>query len=71
MSTTELKDHVIKFRRDDFEPAIYTTKGYVLQGSIKTDGSRLQLLGFKLNELNCIKALSYWPVTSSYHFNFG
>ncbi|KAF9178231.1 hypothetical protein BGZ50_007958, partial [Haplosporangium sp. Z 11] len=29
--------------------------GYALRGSIKTDGFRLQLLAFKLNELNCVK----------------
>ncbi|KAF9301594.1 hypothetical protein BG003_002726, partial [Podila horticola] len=55
MSIEKLKEHVQAFRQNDFNPASYTKRGYVLRGSIKTDGFRLQLLGFKLNELNCVK----------------
>ncbi|KAF9333304.1 hypothetical protein BG006_003811 [Podila minutissima] len=32
-----------------------TTTGYALRGSIKTDGFKLQLLGFKLSKLNRVK----------------
>ncbi|KAG0346311.1 hypothetical protein BGZ54_005263, partial [Gamsiella multidivaricata] len=40
----------------DFNPKVsYSGKGYALRGSIKTDGFRIQLLAFKLNELNCMK----------------
>ncbi|KAG0020648.1 hypothetical protein BGZ81_009264, partial [Podila clonocystis] len=55
MSIEKLKEHVRAFRQDDFNPVSYTARGYVLRGSVRTDGFRLQLLGFKLNELNCVK----------------
>ncbi|KAG0018917.1 hypothetical protein BGZ82_000306 [Podila clonocystis] len=55
MSIEKLKEHVHIFRQDDFNPTSYTTRGYVLRGSVRTDGFWLQLLGFKLNELNCVK----------------
>ncbi|KAF9555409.1 hypothetical protein BGW38_009256, partial [Lunasporangiospora selenospora] len=38
-----------------FDPTQYSTKGYLLRGSIKSDGQQIQLLGFKLREL-----LSIW-----------
>ncbi|KAG9071582.1 hypothetical protein KI688_005795 [Linnemannia hyalina] len=37
--------------------ASYSSKVYALRGSIKTDGYRIQLLAFKLNELNRVKYL--------------
>ncbi|KAF8918007.1 hypothetical protein BGZ58_004967, partial [Dissophora ornata] len=42
-------------RDDNFEPRNYKESGYALRGSIRTDGFRLQLLAFKLNELNAVK----------------
>ncbi|KAF9141933.1 hypothetical protein BGX30_003742 [Mortierella sp. GBA39] len=51
----EMKCHLQNIRADDFEPASYTEKGYVLRGSIRTDGFRLQVLAFKLNELHSVK----------------
>ena len=55
MSVEEMRSHVQSIRADDFVPASYTEKGYVLRGSIRTDGFRLQVLAFKLNELHSVK----------------
>ncbi|KAI8594976.1 hypothetical protein EDD21DRAFT_426004 [Dissophora ornata] len=55
MSLDHIRMHLHVLRQDDFDPSSYTTNGYLLRGSIRTDGFRLQVLGFKLNELNCVK----------------
>ncbi|KAF8950293.1 hypothetical protein BGZ52_003017 [Haplosporangium bisporale] len=56
MSMDEIAAHISTVRNADFNPKLsYSENGYILRGSIKTDGFRLQLLAFKLNELNCIK----------------
>jgi len=55
MSLDEMKSHLQNIRDDNFEPTSYTEKGYVLRGSIRTDGFRLQVLAFKLNELHSVK----------------
>jgi len=47
----DIKDHLRPLRQDTFDPREYNSKGYALRGSIRTDGYRLQLLGFKLKEL--------------------
>lgn len=55
MTLDEMKDHLRVLRQETFDPALYTAKGYLLRGSIKTDGFRLQLLAFKIHELHCVK----------------
>lgn len=56
MSIGDMTAHISNIRDKDFNPkASYSSKGYALRGSIKTDGYRIQLLAFKLNELNCVK----------------
>ena len=55
MSLEQIKGHIENIRRPDFEPMDYTTKGYLLRGSIRTNGFDLQLLGFKLKELQCVR----------------
>ncbi|KAF9110577.1 hypothetical protein BGX27_006156 [Mortierella sp. AM989] len=55
MSVEEMRSHVQSIRAEDFKPTFYTKKGYVLRGSIRTDGFRLQVLAFKLNELHSVK----------------
>ncbi|KAG0299834.1 hypothetical protein BGZ97_003517, partial [Linnemannia gamsii] len=55
MPLEEMRDHLLRIRDKDFVPANYTEKGYVLRGSIRTDGFRLQVLAFKLNELHSVK----------------
>ncbi|KAI8351750.1 hypothetical protein B0O80DRAFT_500105 [Mortierella sp. GBAus27b] len=55
MPLDAMKGHIRNIRSDDFEPGSYTERGYVLRGSIKTDGFLLQLLAYKMNELNAVK----------------
>ncbi|KAG0014587.1 hypothetical protein BGZ82_001717, partial [Podila clonocystis] len=58
MSIDKLTTHISAVCHKDFNPTIqgsYSEKGYVLRGSIKTDGFLLHLLAFKMNELNCVK----------------
>ncbi|KAF9176302.1 hypothetical protein BGZ50_001115, partial [Haplosporangium sp. Z 11] len=50
-----IKDHLRTIRQPGFDPAAYNTKGYLLRGSIRTDGFTLQLLGFKLKELQSVR----------------
>ena len=55
MPLEDMRQHIQQIRQIDFQPATYTGKGYVLRGSIRTDGFRLQLIAFKLNELYSVK----------------
>ncbi|GJJ78542.1 hypothetical protein EMPS_10901 [Entomortierella parvispora] len=59
MSVDGMREHLLSFQHEDFNPVknpgSYTAKGYLLRGSIRTDGFLLQLLAFKLNELHCVK----------------
>jgi hypothetical protein len=57
MSAEEMRSHLRTIRKDDFHPKnyTYTKAGYVLRGSFRTDGFRLQVLGFKMNELHSVK----------------
>lgn len=55
----ELRDHINTLRSDRFDPRTYQEKGYFLSGSIKTDGYHLQLLAFKIRELNSVKYKRY------------
>jgi len=55
MSINATREHLRVLRQDTFDPSSYTTKGYVLRGSIRFDGFRLQVLAFKLHELSCVK----------------
>ncbi|KAF9115229.1 hypothetical protein BGX30_006373, partial [Mortierella sp. GBA39] len=51
----EVRVHLQRIRGVDFEPAAYAERGYVLRGSIRTDGFRIQTLAFNLNELHSVK----------------
>ncbi|KAF9960319.1 Trehalose-6-P synthase/phosphatase complex synthase subunit [Modicella reniformis] len=56
MSKQEIVSHITAIQhKNDFMPADYRTRGYVLKGSIRTDGFLLQLLAFKVSELNAVK----------------
>ncbi|KAG0263475.1 hypothetical protein BG011_008768 [Mortierella polycephala] len=50
LSTDEIQDHLEFIRQPTFDPSTYNSKGYILRGSLQTDGFRLQLLAFKLKE---------------------
>ncbi|KAF9323508.1 hypothetical protein BGZ91_003538 [Linnemannia elongata] len=55
MPIEEMRAHLHHIRADSFQPATYAGRGYVLRGSIRTDGCRLQAIAFKLNELHYVK----------------
>ncbi|KAF8908063.1 hypothetical protein BGZ58_006126, partial [Dissophora ornata] len=66
----DIRSHLQQFLREDekkikknikdddegeFHPDMYKEKGYVLRGSILTDGFRVKLLSFKLRELQDVR----------------
>lgn len=55
----EIRAHVNSLRHDTFNPLTYDKKGYLLRGSIKKDGYQLQLLAYKIRELNSVKFKRY------------
>ncbi|KAG0041871.1 hypothetical protein BGZ83_001203 [Gryganskiella cystojenkinii] len=55
----DLRMHVNSLRHPTFDPRTYEQKGYFLRGSIKTDGYNLQLLAYKVRELNSVKYKRY------------
>lgn len=54
MPLEDIKEHIRTIRDNDFQPAVYTRKGYTLRGSLRTDGFRLQM-AFMMNELTAVK----------------
>ncbi|KAF9383425.1 hypothetical protein CPC16_008919 [Podila verticillata] len=55
----KIRNHINDLRRDGFDPKTYSKTGYFLRGSIKTDGYSLQLLAYKLRELQSVKYKRY------------
>jgi len=55
MSLKQIRQHIEPLRQPSFDPEGYGTKGYILRGSIRTDGFRIQLLAFKLKELQSVR----------------
>ncbi|KAF9997128.1 hypothetical protein BGZ80_006214, partial [Entomortierella chlamydospora] len=55
MAPDQIKEHLISLRQPTLDPQQYNTKGYLLRGSIRTDGFRIQLLAFKLKELQSVR----------------
>ncbi|KAG0195786.1 hypothetical protein BGX28_000635, partial [Mortierella sp. GBA30] len=54
-----IRNHINGLRTPDFDPRAYSQKGYLLRGSIKTDGHQLQVLAFKLRELSSVRYKRY------------
>ncbi|KAK3838271.1 MAG: hypothetical protein J3R72DRAFT_184956 [Linnemannia gamsii] len=52
---TGLREHLGCLRAETFDPKEWHGKGYVLKGSIRTNGRLLQLLGFKIQELQSVR----------------
>ncbi|KAF8939596.1 hypothetical protein BGZ58_009202 [Dissophora ornata] len=50
-----LREHLGYLRAETFDPMEWRGKGYVLKGSILTDGRLLQLLAFNLKELQSVR----------------
>ncbi|KAF9156752.1 hypothetical protein DFQ26_009246, partial [Actinomortierella ambigua] len=59
LSLEQLKNHINGLRLLSFDPRTCTEMGYVIRGSIKTDGYRLQLLAYKLRELQSVRFRRY------------
>lgn len=54
-SINEIRNHLYLLKEKmTFDPHQYSQKGYALHGSVRTDGHRLQLLAFKLKELQSV-----------------
>ncbi|KAG9070416.1 hypothetical protein KI688_009753 [Linnemannia hyalina] len=54
-SLDQIRSHLVDVQNEWLDPITYATKGYVLRGSLKTDGFRIQLLAFKLRELQDVR----------------
>ncbi|KAF9401047.1 hypothetical protein BGZ76_007618, partial [Entomortierella beljakovae] len=55
MSLQNMRKHIKCLRSNSFTPKSHNKRGYALSGSIRTDGFRLQLIGYKLKELNSVR----------------
>jgi hypothetical protein len=55
MDKVAMREHLERLRDSSFDPKGWDRKGYVLKGSIRTDGRLLQLLAFKVKELQCVR----------------
>ncbi|KAF9343289.1 hypothetical protein BGX34_006961, partial [Mortierella sp. NVP85] len=55
LSLEDIREHLQALSRPDFDPSNYHRKGYLLRGSISTDGYRIQLTAFKLRELQMVR----------------
>lgn len=51
LSLEQIKSHLTAVQDEFVDPIDYTTKGYILRGTIRKDGFRLHLPAFKLREL--------------------
>ncbi|KAF8940035.1 hypothetical protein BGZ58_007965 [Dissophora ornata] len=49
-SVQDIKDHLTNIRKPNFDPREYNNKGYILAGSICTNGFQLYLSAFKMRE---------------------
>ncbi|KAF9577702.1 hypothetical protein BGW38_006918, partial [Lunasporangiospora selenospora] len=58
-SFQQIENQINELRKPTFDPRAYKGRGYLLRGSIKTDGHSLQLLGFKLKELQSVRYKRY------------
>ncbi|KAF9079285.1 hypothetical protein BGX23_004464, partial [Mortierella sp. AD031] len=55
LSLDQIATHLSNIQQPSFNPSNYREKGYVLRGSLRTDGYRIQLSAFKLKELQAIR----------------
>ncbi|KAG0098493.1 hypothetical protein BGZ93_011315 [Podila epicladia] len=55
----DIRTHINTLCTEGFDPRSYTQKGYILCGSIKTDGYSMQLLTFKVCELLSVQYKRY------------
>jgi hypothetical protein len=50
-----LREHLGHLRSETFNPREWTGKGYIHKGAFRTDGNLLQLLAFKVKELQSVR----------------
>ncbi|KAG0244699.1 hypothetical protein BGX31_008706 [Mortierella sp. GBA43] len=55
MELDAMRNHLQHPQHPEFDPRTYNERGYVHRGSIRTDGFRLQMLMFKLRELQSVR----------------
>ncbi|KAF9117406.1 hypothetical protein BGX30_005523, partial [Mortierella sp. GBA39] len=55
LSLDEIHSHLDEVKDKKFDPGEYNERGYISRGSIRTDGFRVQLLAFKLRELQDVR----------------
>ncbi|KAF9944797.1 hypothetical protein BGZ65_011580, partial [Modicella reniformis] len=55
MGLNRMRDHLQFIQHPSFDPGSYHKTGHVHRGSIRTDGFRLQLLVYKLKELQSVR----------------
>ncbi|KAG9065426.1 hypothetical protein KI688_002751 [Linnemannia hyalina] len=55
LTLEQIKSHLTAVQDKWVDPINYATKGYILRGSIRTDGFRLQLPAYKLRELHSVR----------------
>ncbi|KAF9192784.1 hypothetical protein BGZ51_004769 [Haplosporangium sp. Z 767] len=55
MDKAAMREHLEGLRDTSFDPKGWDRKGYVLKGSIRTDDGLLQLLAFRVKELQCAR----------------
>ena len=51
LSLEDVKEHINLLREKSFDPRNYKGRGYIMRGSLKTDGNELQILVHKKREL--------------------
>ncbi|KAF9342446.1 hypothetical protein BGX34_008135, partial [Mortierella sp. NVP85] len=55
MALSEMRNHINNIRGAQFDPNEYNGQGYVVQSTIRTDGFRLHILSWKMNELLAVR----------------
>jgi len=55
MDTAEMISHLQEIDHPDFDATLYTRHGYILQGSVKSNGHLIQVSAFKLHELQAVR----------------
>lgn len=54
-SLDQVRSHLANVQNEWLDYLTYGEKGYILQGSLRTDGFRIHLLAFKLQELQAVR----------------
>ncbi|KAF9100189.1 hypothetical protein BGX23_004017 [Mortierella sp. AD031] len=55
LSLDDIRTHLQNLEDPSFDPNNYSRKGYILRGSVRTDGFRIHLMAFKIRELQMVR----------------